>query len=80
MTCLCSKPPQSASPRSDYGYIPATVAPDGDPLEVLVCVSEPAFPGCAVLANPIRLFKLTDEQGRMTMSCAFPAKGTTCTT
>jgi inorganic pyrophosphatase len=36
---------------TDYGYMPDTLAPDGDPLDVLVCVSEPTFPGCAVLAN-----------------------------
>ena len=46
-----------------YGYIPDTLAPDGDPLDVLVCVSEPTFPGCVVLGNPIGLFKMSDEKG-----------------
>jgi inorganic pyrophosphatase len=48
---------------ADYGFVPETLAPDGDPLDVLVCVSEPTFPGCAVLANPIGLFKMSDEKG-----------------
>ena len=48
---------------TDYGFVPETLAPDGDPLDVLVCVSEPTFPGCAVLANPIGLFKMSDEKG-----------------
>jgi inorganic pyrophosphatase len=48
---------------TDYGYVPETLAPDGDPLDVLVCVSEPTFPGCAVLTNPMGLFKMSDEKG-----------------
>jgi inorganic pyrophosphatase len=48
---------------TDYGFVPETLAPDGDPLDVLVCVSEPTFPGCAVVANPIGLFKMEDEKG-----------------
>jgi len=48
---------------TDYGYVPETLAPDGDPLDVLVCVSEPTFPGCVVLADPIGLFKMEDEKG-----------------
>jgi inorganic pyrophosphatase len=48
---------------TDYGYIPETLASDGDPLDVLICVSEPTFPGCVVPANPIGLFKMSDEKG-----------------
>ncbi len=48
---------------TDYGYIPNTLAPDGDPLDVLVCVSEPTFPGCFVLAKAIGLFRMADEKG-----------------
>jgi inorganic pyrophosphatase len=48
---------------TDYGYVPETLAPDGVPLDVLVCVSAPTFPGCAVFANPIGLFKMSDEKG-----------------
>ncbi|MBV9312053.1 MAG: inorganic diphosphatase [Solirubrobacterales bacterium] len=48
---------------ADYGYIPETLAPDGDALDVLVCVSEPTFPGCIVPVKPIALFRMTDEKG-----------------
>jgi inorganic pyrophosphatase len=48
---------------TDYGYVPETLAPDGDPLDVLVCVSEPTFPGCIVPAKPVGLFKMADEKG-----------------
>lgn len=48
---------------SDYGFIPDTLALDGDPLDVLVLVTEPTFPGCIIEARPIGLFKMTDEKG-----------------
>jgi inorganic pyrophosphatase len=48
---------------TDYGYLPETLAPDGDPLDVLVCVSEPTFPGCIVPSRPIGLFMMSDEKG-----------------
>ncbi|MDX6575536.1 MAG: inorganic pyrophosphatase [Blastocatellia bacterium] len=32
----------------DFGYVPSTVGGDGDPLDVLVLMDEPAFPGCLV--------------------------------
>ncbi len=48
---------------TDYGYIPQTLAPDGDPLDVLVCVSEPTFPGCFVPSKVVGLFKMADEKG-----------------
>ena len=48
---------------SDYGFIPETLALDGDPLDALVLVTEPTFPGCSIEARPIGLFKMTDEKG-----------------
>lgn len=48
---------------TDYGFVPETLAPDGDPLDVLVCVSEPTFPGCIVPSRPVGLFKMSDEKG-----------------
>jgi inorganic pyrophosphatase len=48
---------------TDYGFVPETLAPDGDPLDVLVCVSEPTFPGCFVPTKPIGLFRMSDEKG-----------------
>jgi inorganic pyrophosphatase len=35
----------------DFGFLPQTLAPDGDPIDVLLLMDEPAFPGCAVRAR-----------------------------
>lgn len=48
---------------TDYGFIPDTLALDGDALDVLVCVSEPTFPGCLVPVKVIGLFEMEDEKG-----------------
>ncbi|HUA46009.1 MAG TPA: inorganic diphosphatase [Solirubrobacteraceae bacterium] len=48
---------------TDYGFVPETLAPDGDPLDVLMCVSEATFPGCIVVAKAVGLFKMSDEKG-----------------
>ncbi len=48
---------------SDYGFIPKTLAMDGDPLDALVLVWEPTFPGCMIESRPIGLFKMWDEKG-----------------
>ena len=48
---------------TDYGYIPETCAGDDDPLDVLVMVSEPTFPGCLIAARPVALFRMTDDKG-----------------
>jgi inorganic pyrophosphatase len=49
---------------TDYGFIPETLAPDEDELDVLVCVSEPTFPGCLVPVRPIGVFCMSDEKGK----------------
>ena len=43
--------------------IPETLAEDGDPLDAMVAVSEPTFPGCVIPVKPIALFKMRDEKG-----------------
>jgi inorganic pyrophosphatase len=48
---------------TDYGFIPDTLSLDGDPLDVMVCVSEPTFPGCVIEVKPIALFRMQDDQG-----------------
>jgi inorganic pyrophosphatase len=45
----------------DYGFAPRTLALDDDPLDVLILVSEPTFPGCLVVARPIGLLKMVDS-------------------
>ena len=47
----------------DYGFIPGTHAPDGDPLDVLILVEEPTFPGCRVRVRPIGVLPMTDRHG-----------------
>jgi inorganic pyrophosphatase len=48
---------------ADYGFIPETLAEDDDPLDALVLVEDPTFPGCHVLARPVAVFWMTDEKG-----------------
>jgi inorganic pyrophosphatase len=48
---------------TDYGFIPETLAEDGDPLDAMVCVSEPTFPGCVIHVKPVALLKMRDEKG-----------------
>jgi len=44
----------------DYGFIPGTTSGDGDPLDVLILVEEPTFPGCRVRIRPIGVLLLRD--------------------
>src|SRR5256714_4781218 len=37
----------------DFGFVPSTIADDGDPIDVLVLMDEPAFPGCVLSCRPI---------------------------
>jgi inorganic pyrophosphatase len=48
---------------SDYGFITDTLAEDGDPLDALVLVWEPTFPGCMIESRPVGLFRMRDEKG-----------------
>ncbi|WP_459926579.1 inorganic diphosphatase [Flavobacterium covae] len=48
---------------ADYGFIPETLALDGDPLDVLVLVTKPTFPGCVVEVKPIGVFNMADDKG-----------------
>jgi inorganic pyrophosphatase len=48
---------------TDYGYLEGHRGQDGDPLDAMVCVSEPTFAGCVIPAKPIALFKMSDEAG-----------------
>jgi len=45
----------------DYGFIPRTLAEDGDPLDILVLGDAPTFPGCIYMARPIGLFEMLDQ-------------------
>lgn len=48
---------------TDYGFVVETLADDGDPLDVLVLVQEPTFPGCLIPARPLGGLDMHDEKG-----------------
>jgi inorganic pyrophosphatase len=48
---------------TDYGFVLDTLSTDGDPVDALVVVYEPTFPGCIVPARPIGLLAMRDEKG-----------------
>lgn len=47
----------------DYGFVDDTLGLDGDPLDALVIVQEPTFPGCVIRVRTIGMFRMTDEAG-----------------
>ncbi len=47
----------------DYGFIDDTLGLDGDPLDALVILQEPTFPGCLIRARTVGMFRMTDEAG-----------------
>jgi inorganic pyrophosphatase len=53
----------SMSYPADYGFIEGTLGDDGDPLDALVLVGEPTFPGCRIRVRPVGVFYMTDEKG-----------------
>ncbi len=46
----------------DYGFIPSTLAADGDALDILVLIHEPTFPGCLVETRPVGVLEMLDQQ------------------
>lgn len=47
----------------NYGFVPHTLSPDGDPLDALVVARSPFVPGCVVRVRPIAVLFLEDEAG-----------------
>jgi len=58
----------------DYGYIEDTLGKDGDPLDALVLLDEPAFPGVLIAVRPVGVFRMTDEHGLDAKIITVPAK------
>jgi inorganic pyrophosphatase len=48
---------------TDYGFIPNTKSADGDPLDIMILVEEPTFPGCHMRVRPIGVLLMRDEKG-----------------
>src|SRR3954453_6526436 len=57
---------------TDYGYIKDSISSDGEALDVLVAVSEPTFPGCAIRARPVAVLWLDDAGDREPKVLAVP--------
>jgi inorganic pyrophosphatase len=57
---------------TDYGFIEGTLSGDGDPLDVLVVVEEPTFPGCHIRVRPIGTLTMIDENGEDEKILAVP--------
>ena len=53
----------SMSYPADYGFIEGTLGGDGDPLDALVFVGEPTFPGCRIQVRPVGVFVMRDAKG-----------------
>lgn len=48
----------------DYGFVPNTLADDGDPLDGMVLMDEPTFPGCVIAARPVGMLEMIDGGDR----------------
>jgi inorganic pyrophosphatase len=59
---------------SDYGFIPDTLALDGDALDAMVLLWEPTFPGCFIEARPVGVFVMWDEKGKDEKVLCVPTK------
>jgi inorganic pyrophosphatase len=53
----------AATYPTDYGFLRGTLGQDGDPLDALVCLYEPTFPGCLIAVKPVGMFEMSDEKG-----------------
>lgn len=48
----------------DFGFLPQTIAPDGDPIDVLLLMDEPAYPGCVVRSRLIGVIEGEQLDGK----------------
>lgn len=48
---------------ADYGFVPDTLADDGDPIDIMVLMANPTFPGCLIRCRVIGMFMMSDEKG-----------------
>ena len=58
----------------DYGFIPNTLADDGDPLDGMVIMDQPTFPGCVIAARPLGMLEMIDGGDRDEKLLCVPAK------
>ncbi|MFZ5532675.1 MAG: inorganic diphosphatase [Pseudomonadota bacterium] len=60
----------------NYGYIPHTLADDGDPVDVLVITPFPLVPGCVIKCRPLGMLSMSDEAGQDQKVLAVPVDKT----
>lgn len=58
----------------DYGFVAEAWGEDGDPLDALVILGDPTFPGCVISARVVGVFYMTDDHGRDTKIITVPSK------
>lgn len=58
----------------DYGFIPGTLAEDGDPLDVLALVNEPSFTGCLIEVRPVGVLDMVDREEQDQKIIAVPTR------
>ena len=58
----------------DYGFVPNTLADDGDPLDGMVIMDEPTFPGCVIAARPVCMLEMIDGGDRDEKILCVPAE------
>jgi inorganic pyrophosphatase len=56
-----------------YGFVPGTLADDGDPIDILVMTDSPTFTGCLIESRPVGLFRMRDEKGEDEKVLSVPA-------
>jgi len=59
---------------ADYGFIDDTLGEDGDPLDALVLIEEPTFPGCLIRCRAVGMFRMKDEKGGDDKVLAIPSE------
>jgi len=63
----------SMSFPGNYGFVPHTLSPDGDPIDVLVCNTRPLLPGCVINVRPIGVLVMEDNAGQDEKVIAVPS-------
>jgi len=58
---------------ADYGFVEHTLGLDGNPLDALVLLEEPTFPGCLFRCRAVGMYRMTDEKGRDDKILCVPA-------
>jgi inorganic pyrophosphatase len=58
----------------DYGFIPGTIAEDGDPMDILALADEPSFSGCMVEVHPLGILEMDDNLAKDRKVLAVPLR------